>query len=137
MVDSAGLETLNEEECFQLLAKSPVGRIVYTDRALPAILPVTFAVLDHAVIIRTGARSRLAIAGTNTVAAFEVDEFTSGPRHTGWSVVAIGLSTQVSESADLKAVRRLGLRPWVTGSQECYLRMSIEHISGRRLRARE
>ncbi|MCE7002079.1 pyridoxamine 5'-phosphate oxidase family protein [Kibdelosporangium philippinense] len=79
MVDSAGLEVLNEAECFQLLAGAPVGRIVFNDRALPAVLPVNFAVLGRTLVIRTGARTRLAIAGINTVVAFEVDEFHTFP----------------------------------------------------------
>nr|WP_042190960.1 pyridoxamine 5'-phosphate oxidase family protein [Kibdelosporangium sp. MJ126-NF4]CEL19743.1 hypothetical protein [Kibdelosporangium sp. MJ126-NF4]CTQ96968.1 hypothetical protein [Kibdelosporangium sp. MJ126-NF4] len=137
MVDSAGLEVLGEDECFQLLKKMPVGRIVYNDRALPAVLPVNFAVLDRTVVIRTGARSRLAVSGTNTVVAFEVDDLASYPERGAWSVVAIGLATQVIEPADLDAVRRLELRPWAAGAKEYYLRIGIEQLTGRRLRAHE
>ncbi|MCE7004682.1 pyridoxamine 5'-phosphate oxidase family protein [Kibdelosporangium philippinense] len=135
MVDGAGLEVLNEAECLQLLAGAPVGRIVFSDRALPAVLPVNFAVIENAVIIRTDARSRLAIAGTNTVVAFEADEFSSRPSRSAWSVVAVGMATEVSVPADLDAIRRLGLHPWASGAKEYYLRMDIETITGRRLHA--
>ncbi|RSM85132.1 hypothetical protein DMH04_17640 [Kibdelosporangium aridum] len=40
MVDGAGLEVLNEAECLHLLASASVGRIVFSDRALPAVLPM-------------------------------------------------------------------------------------------------
>jgi nitroimidazol reductase NimA-like FMN-containing flavoprotein (pyridoxamine 5'-phosphate oxidase superfamily) len=132
LVDSAGLEVLSEEECLRLLAKVPVGRIVYTDRALPAIQPVNFVVDGWSVVIRTAPRSRLATAAAGSVVAFEVDEFTGEPDRTGWSVVAVGRAGKVPED-ELPAARRLGLQPWVPGARDCYLRVAIEVISGRRL----
>jgi len=133
MADSAGLEVLAEHECYQLLAKVPVGRIVFTDRALPAIQPVAFVLYDHAVAIRTTANSRLAIAATNTVVAFEVDEYIDGRVRTGWSVVAIGHARQITDLAELNTVRQLGLRPWAPSELDHYLKISVEIISGRRL----
>ena len=131
-MDSAGLDVLGEEECLRLLAKVPVGRIVYTDRALPAIQPVNFVVDGHSVVIRTAPRSRLAIAVAGTVVAFEVDEFTDQPDRTGWSVVVVGRANEVPAD-ELPAVRRLGLRPWVAGTRDYYLRVTVEVMSGRRL----
>jgi nitroimidazol reductase NimA-like FMN-containing flavoprotein (pyridoxamine 5'-phosphate oxidase superfamily) len=95
-VDSAGLEVLSTDECIRLLSKVPVGRIVYTDRALPAVQPVNFVVDGWSVAIRTAPRSRLATAAAaGTVVAFEVDEFTDEPDRTGWSVVAVGRAIRV------------------------------------------
>src|SRR5918995_1902393 len=72
-LDSAGLEVLSREESLDLLASVPLGRIVITQRALPAILPVNF-VLDHgSVVIRTGEGSKLAVATPRAVVAFQVD----------------------------------------------------------------
>jgi nitroimidazol reductase NimA-like FMN-containing flavoprotein (pyridoxamine 5'-phosphate oxidase superfamily) len=133
MVDSAGLEVLAEHECYQLLAKAPIGRIVFTDRALPAIQPVAFVLHENKVIIRTTARSRLAIAATNTVVAFEVDEFADDRVRAGWSVVAIGHANPITDDAGLAAVRRLGLQPWACPTMDHYLQVGIEIISGRRL----
>lgn len=132
MVDRAGMEILDEAACFELLAKVPVGRIVFNDRALPAVLPVNFAVIDRRVVLRTGARSRLAIAGTNTVVAFEADEFGDHPDRGAWSVVAVGLARQIVTVAELRAVRDVGLQPWAPGTTEHYLRIDIEKITGRR-----
>ena len=44
-LDAHGLEILDREDCLGLLASVPLGRVVFTDRALPAIQPVNF-VLD-------------------------------------------------------------------------------------------
>jgi uncharacterized protein len=136
MVDLPDLEVLTEHECFQLLPKVPVGRIVFVDRALPAIQPVNFAVHHRSVIIRTGTRSRLAIAAARTVVAFEIDEFGQDSVRTGWSVVAVGTASQVTDPTELDAVRQLGLQPWAGSVKEFYLRVDIELISGRRLPAR-
>jgi uncharacterized protein len=133
MADSAGLEVLAEHECYHLLGKVPIGRIVFTDRALPAIQPVAFVLHTNKVIIRTTARSRLAIAATNTVVAFEVDEFTDDRIRTGWSVVAIGHANPITDTTDLAAARQLGLRPWAGTAKDHYLQIDIEIISGRRL----
>jgi uncharacterized protein len=133
MADSAGLEVLAEHECYQLLAKVPIGRIVFTDRALPAIQPVAFVLYDHAVVIRTTARSRLAVAATNTVVAFEVEEYAAGRLRTGWSVVAIGHASQITSLSQLAAVRQLGLPRWAPSELDHYLQIDIEIISGRRL----
>ncbi|MEV4319947.1 pyridoxamine 5'-phosphate oxidase family protein [Actinocrispum sp. NPDC049592] len=132
-MDSAGLEVLSEEECLRLLAKVPVGRIVFTDRALPAVQPVAFAVDGQSVFILTSPRSRLALAATGTVVAFEADEFSGTLVRSGWSVVAVGQARRVVRETELAQARRLGLRPWAPDAQEYYLQIGIEIISGRRL----
>ena len=43
MVDPANLETLGRAECLTLLSTATVGRVVFTDRALPAVRPVRFS----------------------------------------------------------------------------------------------
>ena len=44
--DGSALQRLSRDECLTLMASVPVGRIVYTRRALPAVELVNFA-LDH------------------------------------------------------------------------------------------
>lgn len=41
-------------ECRRLLRSVPTGRLVYTEDALPAVRPVTFAALDGDLVIPTG-----------------------------------------------------------------------------------
>ena len=52
-LDQGGLEILDDGECRALLAATPLGRVVFTDRALPAILPVNYVLAGGDVIIRT------------------------------------------------------------------------------------
>lgn len=132
MYDSGGLEILSEAECRRLITAVPLGRIVFTDRALPAIQPVNFLMSDGEVIIRTSSGSKLAAAARNAVVAFEVDEFDPAIC-TGWSVVIVGHARVVSENGQLAHLRRLPLRTWAPAAQDHYIAITPELISGRRL----
>ncbi len=48
-----GPDVLSWYECLRLLASAQIGRIVYSDQALPAVQPVDFVVDDEAVVVRT------------------------------------------------------------------------------------
>lgn len=132
MFDSAGLEVLSRDECLRLLGKVPLGRIVFTDRALPAVQPVQFALHDGAVVIKTAAGTKLAAAARDAVVAFEVDEF--DPRlRSGWSVVLVGRSGVITSEGELEKVRHIGLRSWTSEGPDYFIRIGIEVISGRRI----
>ncbi|WP_395108436.1 pyridoxamine 5'-phosphate oxidase family protein [Actinomadura sp. SCN-SB] len=130
-LDHGGLEILGIEECRSLLAATQLGRIVFTDRALPAIQPVNYVVADGDVVIRTSPTSRLANAARDTIVAFEIDDFDAAFR-TGWSVVVIGKARGVTDPAELTALRALPLDPWAPGAREHYIRIRPQLISGRR-----
>src|SRR5690348_17101209 len=87
--DNAGIEVLSENECMELLREVPVGRIGLTLNALPAVLPVNFAVLDGDIVIRTGGGTKLQAAMSNAVVAFETDGYDDEDQ-TGWSVMLTG-----------------------------------------------
>jgi nitroimidazol reductase NimA-like FMN-containing flavoprotein (pyridoxamine 5'-phosphate oxidase superfamily) len=130
-LDQGGLQILASGDCLALLATTPLGRIVFTDRALPAIQPVNFILVDGDVVIRTSPESRLATAARDTVVAFEVDDFDAAER-TGWSVVLIGKARTVTDPGELAALRGLPLAPWAPGPRGHYIRIHPEIISGRR-----
>ena len=131
MRDTAGLDVLDRAECLALLRTVPVGRIVFTDQAMPAVLPVNFSVWDGALLIRTGAGSKLAAATRNAVVAFEVDEL-DGDAGKGWSVVVVGRSGVVDHPAEVGEAREIAPRSWVNG-RDHLIRISIDRITGRRL----
>ena len=132
MYESGGLEILDEHECRELLGATPLGRVVFTDRALPAIQPVNFALCHGDVVIRTSAGSKLAAATRNAVVAFEVDEFDSAICD-GWSVVIIGHARVISEEKELACLRRLPLRGCPSDEHDYYIAITPELISGRRV----
>jgi uncharacterized protein len=130
--DSQGLKILTEEECRALLGTVPLGRIVFTDRALPAVQPVNFVMADGDVVILTAAGSKLAAAARNAVVAFEIDHFDHSLA-AGWSVVVVGHARLVAEDGELSRLRALPLQPWTPHEPTHYIAISPELISGRRL----
>ncbi|GLY81942.1 pyridoxamine 5'-phosphate oxidase family protein [Actinoallomurus iriomotensis] len=132
MYDSEGLKILTERECRELLGSVPLGRIVYTDRALPAVQPVNFVMAGGEVVILTSAGSKLAAAARNAVVAFEIDQF-DHEITTGWSVVIIGHARVIAEDGEISRLRDLPLRPWTAGEPAHYIAITPELISGRRL----
>ena len=51
---AATTQLLDEAECLRLIAAGGVGRIGYTGRFGPTILPVNFALQDQTIVFRTG-----------------------------------------------------------------------------------
>jgi nitroimidazol reductase NimA-like FMN-containing flavoprotein (pyridoxamine 5'-phosphate oxidase superfamily) len=129
--DRAGLEILTDAQCLALLPTVPVGRIVFTEGALPAVQPVNFVVDDECVIIRATTGSKLAAAAGGAVVAFEVDEY-DATTETGWSVTAVGQASLVTDSAELARLSRLPLRSW-TGHLDHLIQIRIAVLHGRRL----
>lgn len=133
MYDSEGLRILTEDECRDLLGTVPLGRVVFTDRALPAVQPVSFALSDGEVIIVTEAGSKLSAAMRNAIVAFETDDFDPEIAE-GWSVVVIG-HARVIENGDNARLRALPLKHRGPGEPTHYIAITPELISGRRLPA--
>lgn len=135
-LDSAGLQVLSYEECMSLLGSCPIGRIVFTDRALPAVQPVNFCLDGEDIVIRTAAGSKLAAATRRTVVAFEVDEFDPAAR-TGWSVTVVGHARAVEDPVEAGRLAALPLTPWASGARDHFIVVAAEQVSGRRIDQRD
>ena len=132
--DGTGLEVIDREECLRLLSTVPIGRIVYTDRALPAIQPVNFTLDGDAIVIRTGVGSKLAAAVRNAVVAFEIDQF-EPVTHAGWSVIVTGRAAEVRDPAELDRLEAVSPQPWAPGSRDHVVRIDADLVTGRRIPA--
>ncbi|MCU1587636.1 MAG: hypothetical protein JWN31_1129 [Frankiales bacterium] len=131
---STELETLSRERSLDLLAGVPVGRLVFTQRALPRVVPVSFILDDGEILIRTGETSTLAAGVRGTVVAFEVDHFDLTHRN-GWSVTVTGRAREETDEVELGRLRTLPLWPWADGLREHFIKVSVEFVEGRRLGA--
>jgi nitroimidazol reductase NimA-like FMN-containing flavoprotein (pyridoxamine 5'-phosphate oxidase superfamily) len=131
-VDRNGLEVLTRLECLELVRRATIGRLAIHSGALPTIVPVNFVLTDEGVVIRTAPGSKLDNAVEQAVVAFEVDEI-DPLRHTGWSVVITGLAREITDPAELDAVRRLPLAHWAPGPATRYMCVPLDLVSGRRL----
>ncbi|MET9457437.1 pyridoxamine 5'-phosphate oxidase family protein [Streptomyces canus] len=128
-----GYRELGRQECLRLMAKAPIGRIVYTRRALPAVLPVNFTLDgDGAILLRTSAASELVRAIEGAVVAFETDDVDAA-RHFGWSVVVTGTATVVTDPDERGRLARTVPVSWVPAPQAVFVRIEPELVTGREL----
>jgi nitroimidazol reductase NimA-like FMN-containing flavoprotein (pyridoxamine 5'-phosphate oxidase superfamily) len=128
-----GFRELGRQECLRMMAQVPIGRIVYTRRALPAVLPVNYTLDgDGAILLRTSATSELVRAIDGAVVAFEADDV-DGARHSGWSVVVTGTATVVTDPDEQRRLARTGPVSWVPAPQEVFVRIEPELVTGREL----
>jgi len=128
------LEHLPKDECIRLMASVPVGRIVYTRQALPAVELVNFALYEGDIIIRTDAGGKLAAATRGAVVAFEADSV-NGTGQAGWSVTLVGQARAVTDSEEIRDLDQIALTPWAPGKRDHYIRISSAIVHGRRLGA--
>jgi nitroimidazol reductase NimA-like FMN-containing flavoprotein (pyridoxamine 5'-phosphate oxidase superfamily) len=134
MFHSDGFRALDRQECLRLLAKVPVGRVVYTRRALPAVLPVNFCLdTDSSVLLRTSASSGLLRAIDGVVVAFEADDFKGDLKavQQGWSVVVTGKAAVVTDPAEHERLSRTGPRSWAVAHDGVFVRIGSEMVTGR------
>ncbi|WP_061290307.1 pyridoxamine 5'-phosphate oxidase family protein [Herbidospora cretacea] len=129
--DSAGLSVLSREECLRLLAVTPIGRLVFTHRALPAVQPVNFVLDGESVVVRTAIGSRLAAATRDAVVAFEIDDIDSRTG-SGWSVTVLGRARGVTDPAEVARLATLPLLPWTPSAFDHFVTLPAEEVSGRR-----
>ncbi|MEV0584514.1 pyridoxamine 5'-phosphate oxidase family protein [Nonomuraea sp. NPDC050310] len=132
--DGSGLQVLSRQECLDLLSTAEIGRIVFTDRALPAVQPVNFLLDGESIVIRTSRGSKLAAATRQAVVAFEADDFDPRER-TGWSVTVIGHARAVIEPDEVARLAGLPLEPWAPGGRDHYIVVGVEQVTGRRITA--
>lgn len=126
---------LSTSECETLLRAGVAGRVALVTPTGPHIVPVNYAVVDGAVVIRTSPYSVLGTYGRDTTLAFEVDQL-DHTRQRGWSVVARGRGEAVHDADAIERIRRVrDPRPWISGSRALFLRLHWTELTGRQLGA--
>ena len=132
------VEVLDEPACLSLIAGGGVGRIGYTSRFGPAVVPVNYHLYERTIVFRTGLHSsmvedlRTGIADAEFNVAFEIDEIQRDTQE-GWSVLIQGPAHFVDTQEELAPLARLGVQPWSGGSKEQFMRVIPIHITGRRI----
>jgi uncharacterized protein len=132
MLSSAELVELEPAECLQLLAGGSVGRVVFSDAAMPAALPVNYVLDDEEVVFRTGRSGQLATVVPGKVVAFEVGDIDMSTL-TGWSVLGVGEAYEVCDPARLAELANRWPEPWVRGQREVMVCVPLQLLSGRRI----
>jgi nitroimidazol reductase NimA-like FMN-containing flavoprotein (pyridoxamine 5'-phosphate oxidase superfamily) len=133
------VELLDEAECQGLIGAGGVGRIGYTGRFGPTILPVNYVLHEGTILFRTGQHSplgedlRTGIEHAESKVAFEIDE-TSAATREGWSVLVQGSAHLVDSEAERASIVQSGVEPWAGGEKELFVRVIPSRITGRRIR---
>jgi len=124
------LNVLDEAESRRLLATACMGRVAFTEGAMPTIQPASFAVSGNDVLIPTGLGSKMAAGSRGAVLAFEVDDYDLTER-TGWNVTVIGPSRLISDPTKVTALDALGVLPWAPATTHCYIALHMAVVRGR------
>jgi hypothetical protein len=124
------LDELAATEALGLMAGVPIGRVVFTQGALPAIRPVHFVLDSGSIVFRVVADDRLTAALHQSVVAFQADEY-DADHASGWSVTATGHSVHVDDPAEV--ARLAALLPASCDADCKIFRVQPELVTGRRL----
>lgn len=127
-----GSAALSQVECRRLLGSVPMGRLVFTERALPVVHPVNFVLIGNDVVISTGPGTKFAAAERGDVVAFEADQIDEGTR-SGWSVLVVGHAGVVRDIDQLVAFAGPDTRPWAPDRTTHVIKVSAEQMTGRRV----
>lgn len=125
---------LTRGESWQLLGSVSLGRIVFTQHALPAIRPVNHVTDNEAIIVRSHLGSAIvarADTGDGAVVCYEADDL-DPVRHTGWSVIATGMARLVRDPVAIDRYKQQ-LEPWVEGQMDYIISITPQIITGIRL----
>ena len=133
------VEVLGETECLPLIGAGGVGRIGYTSRFGPTVLPVNYDLYEGTIVFRTGLHSsmvadlRTGMADAEYNVAFEIDQMQPVTQE-GWSVLIQGAAHFVDSEEELAPIAYLGVQAWPGGAKEQFIRIIPTHITGRRIR---
>jgi len=132
------LEPFGEAESWKLISAGGVGRIGYSGRYGPTILPVNFMVQDNAIYFRTARHStmeedlRTGIAHADYKVAFQIDHF-DDVAHAGWSVLVQGDVHPMESDDELALASRAGVESWAAGDRDLFMRITPTKITGHRV----
>lgn len=125
---------LTRTECLSLLAATSFGRVAVNGSRGPVIRPVNY-MLDESlqsIVFRTAVGSKFQALINAANAAFEIDGTDPGGG-TGWSVIVVGVTEEITRPADLRRLDGAGLTPWAPGIKSRWVGIRANSVSGRRI----
>jgi nitroimidazol reductase NimA-like FMN-containing flavoprotein (pyridoxamine 5'-phosphate oxidase superfamily) len=133
------VEELTEAESMHLIEQAEIGRIGFSGRYGPVVVPVNYKIVDGSVVFRTAVGSplgedlRTGIAHAEYKVAFEIDELHPAD-HTGWSVLIQGAAQHIDDEQERATMESAGIEPWAGGERDQFVRIKPTSVSGRRIR---
>ena len=131
--DREGLEVLRFDECLELIASAPVGRLAFMAGGGPVILPVNHVLEGTTIGFKTARGSKLEAATMARTVAFEVDGYDEDSR-TGWSVLVRGTADVIWEDELIERFEAHDLHPWADGAERPFwVVLHASDVTGRRI----
>ena len=132
-INEPHVERLGREECLEYLASAKLGRIGLTVRALPAIVPIRFALAGGDVVFRAPSDSELRQRAKDSVVAFQADHH-GDDTGIAWTVQAQGLCQEVDHPREIERLQELPLPTWRAGPPgDSWLRLPLQRLTGQRI----
>ena len=126
--DGTPVLELTEEQSWKLLDATQHGRLVVAVAGEPDIFPVNYVTSDRKIYLRTAPGNKLAQLTINSRVLFETDGVLSDE---AWSVVLQGTARVLTNSSELAAVEKLGLKSWVPTLKDFFVEIVPTAVSGR------
>ncbi|MGZ8801584.1 MAG: pyridoxamine 5'-phosphate oxidase family protein [Mycobacterium sp.] len=120
---------LPESECWQLLSRVSLGRLVTSADGSPEIFPINFVVQRRTVLFRTAEGTKLVSSAINKQVLFEADDYNAAE---GWSVIVKGVARSLHTDEEIDEAEQAQLLPWTATVKEHYVRVLPTRITGRR-----
>jgi uncharacterized protein len=126
------LATMSPHECTRLMRRGRVGRLAFCNEGRPEIVPVNYVMAGEHVLVATAGGAKLDAARHQLPVAFEVDHLDPVDEK-GWSVVAHGTASEVTDPRQIEAANAAGLQPWAGGTRPYLVAITVESLAGRRI----
>jgi transcriptional regulator with XRE-family HTH domain len=128
------LTSLTADECHALIAPGGVGRVLFVEPGRgPVAIPVNYRMDGTDVVFRTGTGAGIAEGIQQGPVSFDIDHLDETLSE-GWSVLATGTASVISDPAGLERAAALGVEPWAGGQRPVYVRLRVSQVTGRAIR---
>ncbi|MEM1335839.1 MAG: pyridoxamine 5'-phosphate oxidase family protein [Actinomycetota bacterium] len=125
------VEILDDDECWELLSSTLVGRLAVDVGGQPDIFPINYLVDGREIVFRSGAGTKLAAAVLMHHVAFEIDGYLPEERM-AWSVIVKGRAHEIERMEERYAADDLPLFPWIATDKPTFVRITPNSVTGRR-----
>jgi uncharacterized protein len=125
------VSVMNEQECWELLRSTPIGRVAMTIGDEVEVFPVNYEIREDSLYIRTAEGTKLFGIAMGRPIAFEIDDWDD---ESGWSVIAKCSARQLDHAYEIQEAEQLALTRWVPDSADVLVRLTPIKVTGRRFR---
>jgi nitroimidazol reductase NimA-like FMN-containing flavoprotein (pyridoxamine 5'-phosphate oxidase superfamily) len=129
------IEHLGDSECLELLGAARVGRLAYTGRYGPTVLPVMYKLHEGSIVFHTFRDTfteedlRTGIAEAEYHVAFEIEQIDPEALE-GWTVLVTGPAHHVDTEAEHESIINAGADPLPEAEAEHLIRVKLHSITG-------